>query len=879
MPKTRLQLSRLREKFDFLTEELEIAQDEAKAILAEDIEKPDTSTRALQALSELNKTVSEFDDVCEQIAEHEDQDNVGVSKNLTEASKIIHNCRILAKGLRTRPQHTSREKSTSQAKIKQEQEAQNQQEESSTVQSQVGPVQDTTVQSSHGNIQASSDSIRTISGQTPTLQNSNSTVQDPVVPTVVPGQASMNVRTVNLPKLKLPIFSGDVLRWAEFSDMFSASVDTQVILSDVQKFTYLKEHLRDAAAETISGLQLSSANYRIAKDLLYERFGNIQIQINAHHVALMELPVASNKTSSLRKLYDAAERHLRSLSALGEDVEQPFFVSLLTSKLPRHSMATLEMQVAGSPWTPGLLRKTLGRFIMAQESAERLTAPGQKSGCADHPDQRSFSSVSSSRVQSQGHRQTSSVLTAAERNQAIHQVSCAFCKGGHYADQCTRFKTVVERKSAIGPNRCFRCLRRGHSTSACLATKRCFYCGNQFHHSSLCPTKFSSAERLETQSPGSTMAVSHDATMAFTGDDQAVVMQTALVDVPTNSSDHVSTQARILFDTGSSRSFVTERLQERAKLNVVGEDELALATFGSTVRRTLVYPRVELPIRQKNGSVQTILANVIPEITSPIHKMPINLRQHPCLKNLPLADPELLSNNSKRLAVDVLVGLDSYHNIVGSDRLSLDDSFHLLDSTVGFIASGKVACDVQPHVATLSLDTQREAQQLEQQPEQQLQQQYQHQENEQPSQEQQVHQEEKQHKEVSQSPSSSVLMLQESPPSPRQEQRWQTPVSSGNHGDDIGPSLSSSSETPWSSTFIESSSVDDRDRFTARSSSSFLPDNYKSKSPFASSFRTGKTMFGGQYAAYQPLTAKRQHAASPTSQPQDLPAKQTYQPP
>ena len=87
--------------------------------------------------------------------------------------------------------------------------------------------------------------------------------------------------------------------------MFQASVDTQVILTDVQKFMYLKEHLRDAAAETISGLQLSSANYRIAKDLLYRHFGNVQIQMNAHHVVLMELPVASNKTSSLRKLYDA----------------------------------------------------------------------------------------------------------------------------------------------------------------------------------------------------------------------------------------------------------------------------------------------------------------------------------------------------------------------------------------------------------------------------------------------------------------------------------------------------------------------------------------------------------------------------------------------
>ena len=101
---------------------------------------------------------------------------------------------------------------------------------------------------------------------------------------------------------------------------------------------------------------------------------------------------------------------------------------------------------------------------MAQESAERLMDPDQKSACADHPDQRSFSSVSSSRVHSQGHRQTSSVLTATNsaRNQAIYpQVSCAFCNGGHSADQCTRFKTVVERKSTICPNRFFSLLTSG----------------------------------------------------------------------------------------------------------------------------------------------------------------------------------------------------------------------------------------------------------------------------------------------------------------------------------------------------------------------------------------------------------------------------------
>ena len=76
----------------------------------------------------------------------------------------------------------------------------------------------------------------------------------------------------------------------------------------------------------------------------------------------MDLPVASNKTSSLRKLYDAAERHLRILSALSEDVEQPFFVSLLTSKLPRHSTATLEMQGCGQPLDPWSSEKNARTF-------------------------------------------------------------------------------------------------------------------------------------------------------------------------------------------------------------------------------------------------------------------------------------------------------------------------------------------------------------------------------------------------------------------------------------------------------------------------------------------------------------------------------------
>jgi len=48
---------------------------------------------------------------------------------------------------------------------------------------------------------------------------------------------------MKLPKLNLPTFDGDILRWQEFWDMYNSAVHKQDIL-DVTKFNYLKTSLR-----------------------------------------------------------------------------------------------------------------------------------------------------------------------------------------------------------------------------------------------------------------------------------------------------------------------------------------------------------------------------------------------------------------------------------------------------------------------------------------------------------------------------------------------------------------------------------------------------------------------------------------------------------
>ena len=80
---------------------------------------------------------------------------------------------------------------------------------------------------------------------------------------------------------------------------------------------------------------MSNDNYRIVVDVLKKRFGNKQVVIDSYYHNLSHLPVATNQASSLRQCYDAIERNLRSLEAIGEDVNHRHFIALISEKLPQ----------------------------------------------------------------------------------------------------------------------------------------------------------------------------------------------------------------------------------------------------------------------------------------------------------------------------------------------------------------------------------------------------------------------------------------------------------------------------------------------------------------------------------------------------------------
>ena len=123
-------------------------------------------------------------------------------------------------------------------------------------------------------------------------------------------------------------FDSNLLKWQKFWGSFDTTVNRNPSLEDIDKLNNLRAQLCGEAKDVIAGLEVTSASYTIAVDLLKERYNNKQFMIDAHFSKLRNIPTASTYYEKLRSTFDKIERHIRSLEALGQNVENEFMVSL-----------------------------------------------------------------------------------------------------------------------------------------------------------------------------------------------------------------------------------------------------------------------------------------------------------------------------------------------------------------------------------------------------------------------------------------------------------------------------------------------------------------------------------------------------------------------
>ena len=195
------------------------------------------------------------------------------------------------------------------------------------------------------------------------LNNVETTVSSSTVPGTTPvsttGTTPVSTNKITgkysrLPKLEIANFEGDVLQWQGFWDQFSAAIDSNSQLKNIDKFNYLKTYLGKKPLDIISGLTLSSSNYLKALDILRERYGNKQILISSHMDVLVKLPRATSfkDIETLRKIYNSLETSVRNLTELNVDINSygTLLITLILERIPSELKVIISRRFKDDVW-------------------------------------------------------------------------------------------------------------------------------------------------------------------------------------------------------------------------------------------------------------------------------------------------------------------------------------------------------------------------------------------------------------------------------------------------------------------------------------------------------------------------------------------------
>lgn len=224
----------------------------------------------------------------------------------------------------------------------------------------------------------------------------------------------------------------------------------------------------------------------------------------------------------------------------------------------------------------------------------------------------------------------------------------------------------ARREILKSSGRCFNCLRRGHVAGKCRSQNVCRHCRKK-HHTSICDGGGTRNPSLATPQAPVTPTLDPDAppfestaTTLCAGEMKTVLLQTAKARVYNpSSSSQPARELRVLLDSGSQRSYITERARSLLKLDSEGEQRLSIATFGSTREDPKVCAVVKIGMELKGYPHLYPSLFVVPMICEPLVGQPISecIKGNQHLTSLELAD---LAESGSTLAVDILIGSDYY---------------------------------------------------------------------------------------------------------------------------------------------------------------------------------------------------------------------------
>ena len=275
------------------------------------------------------------------------------------------------------------------------------------------------------------------------------------------------------------------------------------------------------------------------------------------------------------------------------------------------------------------------------------------------------------------------------------------------SSKCNIITDISARRAILRKKgKCFACLKSGHIVRHCPASKfKCPKCGNS-HHVSICESMKPPEAPIKPEQREQQPEVKKKETLTnvWANSGASVLLQTATAMAGNpNVPQQQKVQARIVFDSCSQKSYMSNRLKNSLELQPVNKQSLLVKTFGNDSPKLMSCDLVQVSITAVDGLEVYVNAFSVPFICSPIsnHAVEVAVEKYAHLSGLDLADS---SGPSDEAEIDILIGADFYWNFISNESRRGDESGPVaLLTRLGWVLSGPIDVKCEEASSTTNL--------------------------------------------------------------------------------------------------------------------------------------------------------------------------------
>jgi len=506
---------------------------------------------------------------------------------------------------------------------------------------------------------------------------------------------SHNSPLIKLKPLEIPTFTGKFDDWVTFQDIFCALVHTNKSITDIQKFCYLRNALEGEASSLIKNLETSSSNYEIAWKIVTTRYNNTRMLIQTHTKRIFDLePINKESGIKLKQLTDSLNAHIQALKALKHDPHNwgALLLHVIYTKLDTNSIRQWEAEVSKDELpSVQLMMGFLGKrsqMLESVENAKLLTFKQNEPNWSSNK----IAKFGASR------KGASSFLST-------YKMKCYMCQQPHPIYKCTAFLAldIASRVSKVNELKmCSNCLKKtDHQVKQCPARKcvKCQKPHNLLLHHDKEPSSDEGSAQGNVSNDGLVVAHTADAGEI----DNQVLLATAIIKVSSPAGNHI--HGRALLDNGSQSNFITNNLVHKLGLK---RHKVNIPICGISESKNNIRYKVTAVVQSLNSSyVTTIEFLVLSKITGSLPHTPTRTVSIP--DNVNIADPLFNCPGN----IDVLIGGDTYWDIMCDEKLKTKDGPYLQKTLLGWVVVGKTSTKLSTNkLSSCLLTTQNEYQAL-----------------------------------------------------------------------------------------------------------------------------------------------------------------------